>query len=164
MKKLLLASLSILLLIFISCGRETPVPDPELSSSSDLICKSQEPLKGETPGPNQTCVDWKYVDGRLLMTHFNAGFNCCPEAILTALRFSGDTLYVTERDSLQLCRCNCLYYVDLIIDNIQEKVYTIHFVEPFVIEPMEPLVFTIDLKKNSEGRVCQERDYYPWRN
>ena len=161
-------NLSILFVAFLmfgsSCGRDDePVLDPEMSSSTDMVCKFMVPLKGDAPGPNQTCVFWEYNDdGLFTMTHYNAGFNCCPEAILTSMTVSGDTIFIVERDSLQLCRCNCLYDIDFVIENLQAQKYIVSFYEPFVVEPKAPLVFEIDLEAEVSGKYCEYRDYYPW--
>ncbi len=151
--------------VAISCTRENqPDPDPEMSSSSDLICKFDSPLKGETPGPNKTCVFWEYnEEGSFTMTHYNAGFNCEPGEILTSMKISGDTIYISERDLTHEARCNCLFNVDFVIQNLKAGQYVVKFDEPFVVDPKEPLVFTVDLEEDSEGQVCQYRDYYPWR-
>lgn len=151
-------------LIVYACDREhAELPDPVLSSYSDLQCKFTDPEKGESPGSDQTCVSWTYNEEQtLLMTHFNSGFNCCPEAIITTMTVSNDTIYIIERDAEQLCRCNCLYDVDLEITDLPVGKYVIRFDEPFVTGPKQPLSFELDLKKQPEGKICQSRDYYPW--
>lgn len=149
--------------ILMACSREqTPDQDPVMSYYSDTVCKFTDPLKGDSPGQDQTCVNWSYRDDTLFLTHYNAGFNCCPEKILTSMHLSGDTIYLKERDSLQLCRCNCLYDIDYAIAHLAEGSYVIAFDEPFVTDPKEPLVFQIDLDEQQAGSYCQERDYYPW--
>ena len=152
------------LIVCNSCGRsDEPVLDPLMSSSSDMVCKNQGLLKDESIETNQTCVYWDYTeDGLFTMTHYNAGFNCCPEAILSSMTVSGDTIYIVERDSMQLCRCNCLYDIDFVISNLQAKKYVVSFDEPFVIEPKVPLVFEIDLENDVSGKYCEFRDFYPW--
>jgi hypothetical protein len=163
MKKLLVLTV-MAGLVLSACNREDEVkPDPVMSSSTDMVCKFTVPLKGESPGPNQTCVMWEYTEeGTLLLTHYNAGFNCCPEKILTSMQISGDTIIITERDSLQLCRCNCLYDIDFVIENVEQANYVIRFDEPFVTDPKQPLQFVIDLDEASSGKYCEYRDYYPW--
>ncbi len=163
MKIKVLLILSISLFGIYSCNREDIYPDPYMSDSYDMVCKDKGPLKGEGPESNQTCVDWEYDgDSTLQFTHYNAGFNCCPEAILTSMKISGDTIYISERDSMQLCRCNCLYDIDFSIHNLRPQKYIVEFVEAYVVEPSPPLVFEIDLKDALSGKVCQDRDYYPW--
>lgn len=166
MKPIILFLLAGIIGLFVSCNKEDPVlPDPSMSALYDMICKDYDPLKGEEPGENQSCIFWEYDgDSTLTMTHYNAGFNCCPEEILTSMRISGDTLYVTERDSLQLCKCNCLYDIDFVVHNLKPQKYVVRFVEEYVIEPNPPLVFEIDLEEDLSGEVCQDRDYYPWGN
>ncbi len=163
------SQINILFLLFISlvaCNKEESVePDPSMTSTTDMICNFQFPMKGDEPGENQSCVFWEYDgDSTLLMTHYNAGFNCCPEAILTSMEIRGDTLYITERDSMQLCRCNCLFDIDFVVHNLKSQKYVVKFIEPFVIEPNQPLIFNIDLENNLSGRDCDFRDYYPWKN
>lgn len=152
------------LIVFSSCGRaDEPVLDPVMTASSDMVCKYNGALKGESIESNQTCVLWEYTeDGLFSMTHLNAGFNCCPEAILTSMTFSGDTIYVSERDSLQGCKCECLYDIDFVISNLQAKKYILSFEEINVQEPNQPLVFEIDLENENIGKYCENRDFYPW--
>lgn len=156
--------LLLLVVMGVSCHTETvPEPDPEMSFTAVEECKFQDPLKGDSPGPDQTCVIWTYdAEHTLELTHVNAGFNCCPEKILTSMRISSDTIYLTEWDSLQLCKCLCLYDIDFVIQNLPPQKYVMLFEEPYVTPPKQPLVFTIDLMDAVSGELCQDRDYYPW--
>ncbi|MBT3242798.1 MAG: hypothetical protein HN352_06580 [Bacteroidetes bacterium] len=158
----------IFLIAFISliaaCDKEDTVqPDPYVSIETDLMCNSEFGSKTDEPGPGQSCVWWEYDgDSTLLLQHFNAGFNCCPEEILLSLDFIGDTIVVTERDSMQLCRCNCLYNLDITVHHVKPKKYVVQMLEPFVKDPKSPLIFNIDLVNQKSGKVCDDRDYYPW--
>ncbi len=156
--------LAIGILILSGCTKEDePSLDPYVSIYTDLECKDRGPLKGDIPGSNQTCVKWDYDgDSTLNLIHYNSGFNCCPEEILIDFEISGDTIHITERDSMQQCRCNCLYDLELTIHHLEAKKYTLHFDEPFIIDPKQPLVFEIDLTQTSYGKFCEDRDFYPW--
>ena len=164
MKNTIIFLIAGLMGVFVACNKEDPVnPDPYASLETDMLCKSGVELKGEGPDAGQSCVLWEYSeDSVLILKHLNAGFNCCPEKLFTDLAIKGDTIEITERDSLQLCRCNCLYDLEITIHYLKPQKYIIHMVEPFVVEPKEPLIFEIDLKNQSSGKVCADRDYYPW--
>ncbi len=156
--------LSLLLPLTLFCKKEEPVKlDPFASLATNMECKFGAGLKGDEPGPNQSCVKWNYDgDSTLILKHFNAGFNCCPEEILIDFSIDGDVITITEDHQSQLCRCNCLYDLEITLHHIEAGKYTVQFVEPFVIEPKTPLVFTIDLEQVDNGKVCSNRDYYPW--
>lgn len=166
MKPIILFLLAGTIGLFLACNKEDPIlPDPSMSAVYDMVCKYQDSIKGEELEKNQTCVFWEYDgDSTLTLTHYNAGFNCCPVAILTSMIISGDTVYVTERDSLQLCRCNCLYDLDFVVHHLKPQKYIVKFIERYVIEPNPPLVFEIDLEEDLSGEVYQDRDYNPWGN
>ncbi len=137
--------LSLLLPLTLFCKKEEPVKlDPFASLATNMECKFGAGLKGDEPGPNQSCV------------------KCCPEEILIDFSIDGDVITITEDHQSQLCRCNCLYDLEITLHHIEAGKYTVQFVEPFVIEPKTPLVFTIDLEQVDNGKVCSNRDYYPW--
>ncbi|MCD6347427.1 MAG: hypothetical protein J7L96_08415 [Bacteroidales bacterium] len=161
---ILLFAMAGLVGLIVACSRVEPVePDPYVSLETDMLCKSRGVLKGEAPGAGESCVWWEYDgDSTLILKHLNAGFNCCPEKLFTDLAIKGDTIEITERDSLQLCRCNCFYDLDITVHHVKSQKFIVHFVEPFVTGLKDPLIFQIDLENQSSGKACQDRDYYPW--
>lgn len=136
-----------------------------MTKSSDLVCKSSIPLKGNEPGPDQSCVDYNYDgDSVLILTHFNSAFNCCPGDILVDFEIKGDSIIITETDKEQGCKCNCLFDVEIKLHNIDKDKYHLRFKEPYVFQDSTRMKFTIDLENEPIGRFCVKRSYYPWRD
>ena len=132
-------SVSILLVLFLisACGRD-PLGDPEISLTDFTACKG------------------------IVLKHTNAGFNCCPEGFGIDLTVSGDTLIIAERENSSLCDCNCLYDLHYVLTGISRSVWWIRVVEPYVRPGQGPLLFQVDLKKQSAGEFCTTRNGYPW--
>ena len=140
-----------------------PLLDPSISSFTNLECVQRTEVKANEPTSDYECVDWFFDGGHTLtLKHYNAGFNCCPEDILVSLKVHGDTLLITEDDAKELCRCNCLYDVDLTISNLEKKKWFVRIMEPLVNEEQQLLEFELDLSVGSSGRYCVYRDHYPW--
>ena len=137
---------------------------PFLTESSDLVCKSFLPLKGNQPGPGLSCVDYSYDgDSILTLSHLNSAFNCCPEDILVEFEIKGDSILITEDDKEELCKCNCLFDVEIKLHNIGKDKYHVRFKEPYVFQDSTRMTFPIDLENEPVGRFCVKRTYYPWR-
>ncbi|MCD6332636.1 MAG: hypothetical protein J7L89_05130 [Bacteroidales bacterium] len=155
----------LLLGLWAGCSKNNHLlPPPSVSSSSDLMCKRFYPLKSGDPGPDQSCIRWVYDrDASILtLTHYNAGFNCCPEAIQVDLEVKGDSLLISEDDSLELCRCLCLYDVDIVIRDLPSDLYYLRIKEPCVTDSHPFITCTLDLSGKSSGQYCLKRTYYPW--
>ncbi len=163
----IISILSIFFFTMSACEKneENQLPPAFMDSYADVNeCLSFPPLKGTQPDQDQSCVSYTYDgDSILSITHFNSGFNCCPEAILTSFEIRNDTIFITEDDSLELCRCNCLYNVDFTIHNLPPAKYVISIEEPYVPEEEKQFVFDIDLENTAADKVCIDRVYYPWR-
>ena len=154
-------------LILLMIGCETVIENqPEISGKvinySD--CKSLK--SGENISDisdSLSCVNYVYNqnDKKLLLTHINSGFNCCPENIYCSVSIKNDTITVQEYEAAALCDCNCLYDLDIEIDGIINKEYHIKFVEPYVYN-QEEIIFSIDIEANNEGSYCVTRKQYPW--
>lgn len=161
MKNLLIILLAISLLSACEMFGDRPVT---ISSSCDMVCKrGGDPLKGSDPGPDQTCVVYSFDDdSTLTLMHYNAGFNCCPEKILTDVRVAGDSLVITEKGKETGCKCNCLFHVELKVYNLKPRAYHVRFEEDLFVPDSSQLVFDIDLKDAPGGSVCVDRSVYPW--
>ena len=154
--------MGVLVLAVMSCNKpDNPELQPVLTSTSDLTCRGMVPLKGDDPGPDKSCVRYSFEGTTLTMTHYNAGFNCCPGKIFVDLQVRGDSLIIIEADSVQECRCTCRYDVDLTLENLNEGTYHVKFIEPLV-QNRGFLKFTLDLKAQPEGMICVTRDFIPW--
>jgi hypothetical protein len=152
------------------CDTENPAeltidlkPDAELVHSTG--CKSFASTSGSEAVAQQDCFTYRLAEGNvLLLTHVNAGFNCCPGDITAGISIANDTITIVEHESESACRCLCLYDLDYRFENIQAGTYTIRFVEPYRPDADDPLQATIDLAAAPSGTCCVERTAYPWDN
>ncbi len=162
MKNLTILLLSVFLLASCELFRDKAV---RIESLSDMECKSGSGnlLKSDAPGPDQTCVDYSFdQDSTLTIMHYNAGFNCCPGAILTDVSVEGDSLIIIEKGREVGCKCNCLFHVEMKVYNLKPKVYHVRFDEDLVVPDSLRLVFDIDLKHETAGSECVTRTLDPW--
>ena len=134
----------------------------QLTSFSD--CKYQK--AGEITAEiadSLSCVKYIYNinDKRLLLTHINAGFNCCPENIYCSISIKNDTITIQQYEESALCDCNCLYDLDIEIKGVIAQEYHIKFIEPY-LQNQEEIIFSINLDISNEGSYCVTRIHYPW--
>ncbi len=154
------------LITYIFKGGPAPRCSPSGMIVDDFGCKSFAPgEKTDSIPPDQECIEWQY-DGEstLTLTHYNAGFNCCPEEFLADFEFVDDTIVVTEDEVLFNggCYCLCLFNVYYRIWDIQPGEYTMVLVGLYTGDE-EPLTCTLTLPKEpASGECCIERDFYPW--
>lgn len=152
--------------LLFSCERNNSeiAGDPFMESFADVEeCLSFTPLKGNQPGPGESCIHYFYDgDSTLEIIHYNSGFNCCPEEILTTFELLGDTIFITEDDAKELCRCNCLFNVEMTIHNIPPGKYVIKITEPYVEEENQVFIIDLDLENIPMDQVCKTREFYPW--
>lgn len=135
-----------------------------VTNSSDIICIANDPLKSSDPVPESSCIKFSYDgDSLLTMMHNNAGFNCCPENFAVDIEVKGDSLIIREDDVKHLCRCNCLYNLEIKVHNLPADTYHVRFVEPYVHYSWPQLIFDLDLKKEPEGEFCVTRPEGWWR-
>ena len=131
---------------------------------SQSVCKSSkgESVKSDI-SDDQSCITYFYngATKKLLVSHINAGFNCCPGKILCKAELAGNTLIITERESSAMCSCNCLFDLEIEIDNLDPQVYTVKVIEPYCGD-QEKLIFNIDLLSSPQGSFCVSRKQYPW--
>lgn len=111
----------------------------------------------------QSCIDYAYNPGnhQLTLTHLNAGFNCCPESLFCHITLQKDTIVIEEKERSAMCKCDCLYDLEMVVSGLRPGVYHIRISEPY-LNGQQSLVFQADLKAAPEGRFCVERDKYPW--
>ncbi len=161
----LLSIFSLIIFLFAACEKvEKEKPAPFMDSFADVEeCLSFPLLKGNQPDENQSCIFYEYDgDSVLEITHYNAGFNCCPEKILTSFELRNDTIFIVEDDSLELCRCNCLFNVEMTIHNLPPGKYVIKVTETYVQLEDQIFIFNIDLEDILMDQICKYRDFYPW--
>jgi hypothetical protein len=111
---------------------------------------------------NQDCVDYTYNDaGVLLLTHINAGFNCCP-VINPVVTIAKNIITIEEIETEGLCDCSCLFDLDYEIRNLDPGTYFVRVIEPYLEAGDAKLEFTIDLETAPTGTYCVDRAHYPW--
>ncbi len=137
--------------------------NPEGSLTGMIGCKTFETIPNyDVTPPDQDCIEYNYDgEGTLLLTHVNAGFNCCPE-IETNVIIEDNTIIIEEIEILGECDCLCLFDLYYEIINLQPGEYTITVIEPYVPPDEETLSFTVDLELSPSGSYCVYRDFYPW--
>jgi hypothetical protein len=162
---LFLAAITLLLIVF-SCENETEKEKPGLISgriTNHTGCKALKSDGSTHLMDSLSCAEYSFnaATNKLLLTHINAGFNCCPGTLSANITFSNDTIIIRESESDQLCNCNCLFDLDIEINGIEPKPYQIKFIEPYCGN-QQPLSFRVDLANKAEGVYCVTRLNYPW--
>jgi len=156
-----LAGFVIVLLIF-SCERDNQIMTGKIINDSG--CKNSKSGEFKTDTPDSlACVFYSYdkSESKLSVNHINAGFNCCPEKLFCNISLKGDTIIISESEKKTLCRCDCLYDLDIEITGVDAKEYNIKFIEPYAGN-QEKIIFHLDLKNTTEGSFCVLRNQYPW--
>lgn len=150
-----------------ACGEQAsesnPIETPHGRVISTTGCTSfQNPA--DAAGAAQSCVQYRYDANRrvLELTHENAGFNCCPDDIGADISVRGGLIVISEWERNAPCDCNCLYDIEMVIEDLQPGAYTLSFEEPYRSSHDMELRFAIDLSTEPEGRICVPRTHYPW--
>ncbi len=165
MKRLLGISGMVLIAgVWISCERNNNNGVLSVTSSSDLVCKGSTLLKTNDPVPENSCINYSYSgDSLLTLMHLNSGFNCCPESFAVDIEVRGDSLIIREDDTKHLCKCNCLYDLEIKVHNLPADQYHVRIVESKSMYSLPQLIFDVDLKKVKTGEVCVTRPEGWWR-
>jgi hypothetical protein len=129
-------------------------------------CLSHGRTEAAADSSRPDCVSWEYDGaGTLLLRHFAAPFNCCPESLLAAVTVRGDTILVAEDEQLDGggCNCLCVYELHIRITGLRTVPYRVRVREKYLPEGEAPLDFAVDLATSPTGARCEERHSYPWR-
>ncbi len=158
-------------LFVIGCGadnRSSVGSEPTTNEATGTLVNSTscklnvESLRDNTP-LDKSCIEYQYSDTNvLLLSHINAGFNCCPGELSADITVEGNLITIEESESEAGCRCLCIYDLDYEIRYLESGVYQIRIVELYLNEEDEPLNFTIDLSSSPSGSYCVDRTHYPW--
>jgi len=155
----------IVAIIFLLTGCETHnTGSVEGTLVSHSSCKLKKASVLSSPVDNaHSCVAYTYLpaENRLLLTHINAGFNCCPGTISGHITRDGDTIKIAEKESAAWCDCDCLYDLFFEIEGVEPSSYYLHIIEPYN-DDMNILNFAVDLETKVQDTVCVERANYPW--
>ncbi len=150
--------------MFVQCEEETAEETPigALTAFSDCLDKKQT-SNIQSLDNNLSCITYNLNNGLLELNHYNAGFNCCPEAITADISLNGDTIVISEHEDNALCNCNCLYNLQLEIQNISSGEYHMILNEPYApIGASAQLDFIFNTVDSASGEFCVERNEYPW--
>jgi hypothetical protein len=127
-------------------------------------CKNEKLADIATDIPDtQSCINYSFdvTAGKLYIAHINAGFNCCPESLYCTISIENDTLIIEEHEEMGLCNCDCLFDLEIEINEIGAGKYPVKIIEPYSYD-QEKLDFTIDLAVDPAGSYCVTRNQYPW--
>jgi hypothetical protein len=164
MRKIAYVFLSVLSisLLLVSCEREGHHVTASVIDHSD--CKGLKSGSGEEPVPDTlSCISYSYdsLSKTLSLTHINAGFNCCPGKLTCDIDIIGDTLVIHEYESASGCNCDCLFDLEISVERLESKRYTVKIVEPFCGD-QQKLILEADLANDPSGSFCAVRKQYPW--
>lgn len=147
--------------LLFGCDSENPtgILNGKITEHSECLLKNVENTQVSS---SQSCISFTYSNQTLFITHFNAGFNCCPGTLSASFSLLNDTLSIYENESQALCDCNCLYDLEMEANQLNAGFYVVRFVEPYVSIPSEELIFNINLNDSTTGTFCVDRNQYPW--
>ena len=157
--------LFIFMLIFIGCKEESTTPKASEGQSLKILKHSDcGGFQADTETDDgQTCIQYEY-DGSdiLLISHLNAGFNCCPDDFnKISLDVHGNTITLDESEVDGDCDCECLFDINFKLTGIQPGTY--HFIVNEALSPKgDALSFDMDLSTKAADIYCVERLFYPW--
>ncbi len=165
MKSLLKYIILVLFVIAtISCDNDNSSTDISGRVTKHTGCKNELKSNTVTGTPDSlSCVEYSYnsSSGILKLTHINAGFNCCPEELYCTISINQDTIIIQEYEQAALCRCNCLYNLEIEMLGLATDKYVLKFIEPYAGNSKK-IIFDIDLSAGQEGSFCVVRNNYPW--
>ncbi|MEN8122381.1 MAG: hypothetical protein ABFS35_18695 [Bacteroidota bacterium] len=169
LKRIMIGVVLLIAFIVVSCEKENDSnsKQPELQGelTGNSICKNELKATSTVKYISDTlsCVEYVFdeINNKLILKHINAGFNCCPDSLYVQTSLNGDTIIVQEYEKSALCRCNCLYDLDIELNGVEAKIYMVKFIEPYALDQQE-ILFELDLANNYEGSFCVTRKQYPW--
>jgi len=169
MSRTVVSIVAVLLTIHVvgGCGEDsqpnTTPPTPVGALVEIRGCKEFTRTAGDEQ--HWSCLKWSYnaATSVLTMTHENAGFNCCPKSIGATIDVGDNNIItITESEIGPDCRCDCLFDLDMEIENVAAGTWVIVFIEPYRHKDDDILEAVVDLSKETEGRFCVPRKHYPW--
>ena len=159
------------LLLLPACGEEEDATHPivtgdlqgRLISATDCksFLKSSATAFGAS-GESAVLFTYDAAEAALHLTHVNAGFNCCPGELSVTVSVADGTFTIAEHERGAACHCNCLFDLDILVENIGRAQWRIVFDEPYRADVDPVLDFHIDLTKEVSGEHRVPRTRYPW--
>jgi hypothetical protein len=156
-----------LALACIGCDEEEADPivaDPDISGNLVQVVGCKSGFSQSSADRSQGCVQFTYdaTSRKLTLVHVNAGFNCCPEEIKADVTVDNDTIRIVESQRGPNCRCDCLFDLHIVVENVPPRTFGVFVEEPLRNQQDVPIDFTIDLAKDTQGEHCVARNFYPW--
>ncbi len=154
-------------LFTIACNKNENVENKQLNAelTNYSSCKRNKSLTADEIPNTQSCIKYSYNEStkKLSIQHINAGFNCNIDGIGCNVSLKANTLTFEEYETGLNAKCNCIYDIDIEVNNLEKNSYTLKFIEP-LIDVENRISFIIDLTSNTEGSYCVTRNNYPWAN
>lgn len=151
----------------VGCEEENEAPivtDPQMTGSLVRVDGCKSSLTKESTDRDRSCIQFTYdaAKRQLNLTHINAAFNCCPEKIAADVTVKDGVIHIVESETGPNCRCNCLFDLYMVVENVPAGSFIIKVDEPLLGEGEARMEFTVDLSKVSQGENCVPRNMYPW--
>jgi len=162
MKNLIFLFIAIPAFLCLSCEKKDP-REVSVAMKNHTACKDFGLKQRSENDSREDCLIFSYDGSDVLsLRHVNAAFNCCPGKLSVEIKQVADTLIVIESEEEALCDCDCLYDLEYELTGIDPASYVIRVKEPYLREGDMPIELRINLKKETEGSVCETRSSYPW--
>jgi hypothetical protein len=104
-----------------------PSSQPYLGGYSDSGCLPAG-ARAVDPCANDDSFELVVEGDRLVITHLDATYNCCPEEIKVTLAADDWTLVLTEEEILDIpCPCMCCYEVESAVEGLVPGEYVVEY-------------------------------------
>jgi hypothetical protein len=104
-----------------------PTPGPHLDGYSNSGCMP-EGERVSPPCPGSDAFEFVVEGDRLMVTHLNTTYNCCPEDIEVTLAVDEWRLVLTEQEILVMpCPCVCCYDVESTVAGLTPGEYIVEY-------------------------------------
>lgn len=145
----------IVLLTSVHCGIELGnQEDPGNIITGNSGCKANALGAAAINGtlPYTESVHYTYDGTMLFLTHMNTAFNCCPESITATTTVMTGMITIEEKENLstKVCSCECLYDLDMQVDNVAAGQYGVKITKP-QRPTLLPIEFILDLHTQTSG-------------
>lgn len=166
-KSFITAVLVAVSLCTVGCEEENEAPivtDPQMTGSLVRVDGCKSSFTKESTERDRSCMVFAYdaAKQQLSLTHVNAAFNCCPEKIAADVSVKDGVIRIVESETGPNCRCNCLFDLYMVVENVPATSFVIKVEEPLLGEGETRMEFTVDLSKAPQGENCVPRNLYPW--
>jgi hypothetical protein len=161
------AALVAVSLCTVGCEEENEAPiiaDPQMTGSLVRVDGCKSSFTKESMQSDRSCMLFTYdaTKQQLKLTHVNAAFNCCPEKIAANVSVKDGVIHIVESETGPNCRCNCLFDLYMVVENVPAASFVIKVDEPLLGEGEARMEFTVDFSKVTQGENCLPRNFYPW--